>query len=562
MSGGGTGGARPLEPGLDLALGLGLLALFAIRVALPSESPAEAPARVEASLALRFDPLEEARELGDAVDNLEAGIPPQCYTRTGPRSNPCYACHTAAHDPNAANDWHLQQEYSFSPAGRSNHWTNLFVDRRAEIAAIGDDEVLRRVREDNYTPLRVALEGRPDYHGFVPDLDLSLGFRDDGLAADGSMWRAYSYKPFVGAFWPTNGSVGDAFVRLPAAFRQDPEGEVSEAIYKINLALLEAVVAGEPGVLRPTEPLDERAVAFDLDGDGTIATATGLRELPASYFGGAAGHPVRRGIYPAGAELLHSVRYLDPDAPGLAATRMKELRYARKVAELDRWAIQRAYEEEQDAREEGRLPRPTGSPEVGLRGEFGWQLQGFIEDADGRLRLQTAEEHRYCMGCHDGIGVTVDQTFSLPRKLPGARGWRYQDLAGVPDAPLAGQVEPEYLTYMRRVGAGDELRANDEMLARFFPGGELDEAAVRRAAPGGDRDLAWLLAPSRGRALALDKAYWLIVREQSFALGRDATIAPAANVHARIGESEAELAAARTPHLDGGLRLAWAAPSR
>ncbi len=239
------------------------------------------------------------------------------------------------------------------------------------------------------------------------------------------------------------------------------------------------------------------------------------------------------------------------------AARMKELRYARKVAELDRWAIQRAYEEEIDGREEGKAPRYTGSPEVGLRGDFGWQLQGFIEDAQGRLRLQTAEEHRACMGCHNGIGVTVDQTFSFPRKLPGARGWKYQDLRGVADAPLVGHADPEYLVYMRRVGGGDELRANAELLDRFFPQGTLDEQAVREAAPGGSRDLAWLLTPSRGRALALDKAYWLIVQEQSFVRGRDATLAPAVHVHRAIGASATELAAAGALFLDGGLHLVW-----
>ena len=44
------------------------------------------------------------------------------------------------------------------------------------------------------------------------------------------------------------------------------------------------------------------------------------------------------------------------------------------------------------------------------------------------------------------------------------------------------------------------LGGNDELAARFFPGGVLAEAEVRRAAKGGDRDLAWLLAPSRARA--------------------------------------------------------------
>ena len=77
----------------------------------------------------------------------------------------------------------------------------------------------------------------------------------------------------------------------------------------------------------------------------------------------------------------------------------------------------------------------------------------------------------------------------------GAAGWRHQDLRGLQDHPQAGHAEPEVLTYFRRVGGGDELRANTEILARFFPGGKLDEIEVRRAAPGGDRDLAWLLAP-------------------------------------------------------------------
>ena len=154
------------------------------------------------------------------------------------------------------------------------------------------------------------------------------------------------------------------------------------------------------------------------------------------------------------------------------------------------------------------------------------------------------------MGCHDGIGVTADQTFSFPRKLPGAAGWRYQDLRGIPDAPQVGHDEGEILTYFRRVGAGDELRANTELLARYFPGGRLDEAAVR-----GATDLAELLTPSRGRALALDKAYRAIVREQSFTHGRDAVLAPAINVHAHIDAERTPTAGAA--HLDGRLQLRW-----
>jgi hypothetical protein len=524
-----------------------------------------APARVQgATVASQwsvvgeaYDPFAAAR-VSTEVGNLEAAIPPQCYTQTGPRSNPCYACHTASHGPNAMHDWSLQQTYEFSDAGRINHWTNLFVDRRPAIAEIGDDEILNYVREDNFEPLRVALQGLDEFDNYVPEL--GRGFDDEGFARDGSGWRAYIFKPFVGAFWATNGSVGDAFIRLPAGFRRTAAGTESRAVYRVNLAIVAAAVASDPlraEVRWVSEPLDEMVVGHDLDGDGRIAEARAIVGLPPRYFGGAADEAVRRMVYPEGTEFLHSVRYLDPDAPGLFAARMKELRYARKVEALDRWATQRAYEEEHEARQEGRTPRYTGSPAVGLRGDFGWHLQGFIEDEAGRLRLQTAEEQRFCVGCHNGIGVTVDQTFSFPRQLPGARGWGVQTLAGMQDAPLAGHAEPEYLTYMRRVGGGDELRANAEMLAWFFPGGALDERAVRRAAIGGDRDLAWLLAPSRARALALNKAYRLVVREQSFVRGRDAVLAPAARVHRRIDGDDTELAAAGVLYMDGRLQLAW-----
>jgi hypothetical protein len=47
-------------------------------------------------------------------------------------------------------------------------------------------------------------------------------------------------------------------------------------------------------------------------------------------------------------------------------------------------------------------------------------------------------------------------------------------------------------------------------------------------------DISVLLFPSRERALTLNKAYRIIVDEQSFALGRDVTIAPARNVHRSI----------------------------
>ena len=539
---------RPLIPALALLVLVPLAAQ-----ALVDDPPTASPAAASPALPADPDPLAYARARRGQVDNLEAGIPPPCYTATGASSNPCWTCHTDSQAPNGMADWHLQQSYAFSATALDNRWHNLFVDRTAAIAAVRDQDILAYIRVDNYAPLRAALATRGDYHGYRPDLELARGFDDQGFARDDSGWRAYRYKPFPGAFWPTNGSAGDAFIRLPLAFRPDRE------TYRANLAILEASLASDPRIadadlVHPIEALDERRLGVDLDRDGDLSPGTAtLRGLPAHDLGDAAAIAVRRGLYPEGTEFLHSVRYVDPDRPDLLATRMKELRYMKKVQELDRWAMQAAYAREHDAREDGKLPRPRGSAELGLRGDLGWQLQGFIEDDAGRLRLQTDEEHRFCVGCHDGIGITADQTFSFPRKLPGAAGWRPQDLHGMPDAPQVGHQDGELLTYFRRVGAGDELRQNSELLARFFPGGRLDEPTVLAA-----HDLAELLAPSRARALALAKAYRAVVREQSFTRGRDAQLRPAEHVHRRVDPGQTPTTG--TPHLDGRLQLAWPSP--
>lgn len=509
------------------------------------------------------DPLRLAKRLAGKVANPEAAVPPLCYTKTDGISNPCWVCHTNSHGPNTRADAVLQEEYSFSETAQKNHYENLFVDRSAAIAAIADDEILAYIRQDNYSPLRNALTKRRGFEGYVPDLDFDKGFDERGFARDGSGYRALRYKPFPGMFWPTNGSTDDVFIRLPDAFRKDAQGNPSLDVYALNLSLLEAAIVSDPDipVTRlnvPIEPVDERHLQQDLDGDGTLSSdTTHVRILPKFYAGAASQVPIERGLYPRGVEFLHSVRYLDPDAPGFMAKRMKELRYARKVQSLDRWALLRAYEKAQDEKDEGRLPVYSGTALSGLRNDFGWQLQGFIEDKDGRLRLSTDEEHRFCMGCHSNLGVTVDQTFSFARKVPGKEGWRIQDIRGMPDAPQLGHTEPEVLEYLRRVGAGDELRANDEMLRRFFTTDQLIDTEVWRAAPGGDKDLAYLLLPSRERALMLDKAYRVLVRGQRFDLGRDAVVTPARNVHRQITNGSTELGKTHRIYRDGRLRLDW-----
>ncbi|MGH7889730.1 MAG: hypothetical protein ACRENF_04185, partial [Thermodesulfobacteriota bacterium] len=221
------------------------------------------------------------------------------------------------------------------------------------------------------------------------------------------------------------------------------------------------------------------------------------------------------------------------------------------------WAIIRNYEKEHNEKGEGVLPKFSGSPLVGLRNDFGWQLQGFIEDERGRLRLQTEEEHRFCMGCHSAIGVTVDQTFTLARKVPGLEGWRHQDPRGIADLPQSGHTEPEILTYFKRVTGGDEFRANDEILERFFPNGVLDEVEVRRAAKGGDKDITYLIFPSRERALLLNKSYMALVKRQKFELGRDSLTSPPVNVFREVKNGSTELNSTGRVFRDGSLWLDW-----
>lgn len=501
-------------------------------------------------------PLAYARTRGRRLDNREAPIPIQCYTKTAAVSNPCWTCHTASTYPNLRDDVDLQVEYSFSDYGRENRWTNAFVDRRDEIAAIGDDEILAWIRTDNYSPLRELLRGAMNEFAYGFDLDFAAGFGDDGFAKDGSHWRAFRYKPFPGAFWPTNGSTDDVIIRLPAPFREKDRVFVRE-IYLANLAIVEASIASAPQladaeVRWPSEPIDERIAGHDLDGDGSLAIAKQVRGLPTHYLGDAHEHPLERGTYPAGTELLHSVRYVDPDAPNLIATRMKELRWLRKERETMRERYFAIYDVEAQEKDEGRLPLYGGDAETGLLNAFGWRVQGYIEDEAGRLRLQSYEEHYACMGCHGSLGVTADSTFAFPRKIPGAEGWGWQDIAEIPDVPQLGHRDGEVKTYLERVGGGDELRANDEMIARFFERGKLDEAAL--AAP-----LAALVAPSRVRALQLDKAYLALVREQSFERGRDVLLAPPVDVHARIDEIPTGLAPANRVYRDGTIRLDWSA---
>ncbi|WP_111430590.1 hypothetical protein [Rhodobacteraceae bacterium DSL-40] len=524
-----------------------------------------------------------AQDLTSTVlKNRTAYIPPQCYTETedaaaGRAYNPCYTCHVRGRAPNYVNDSDLQLDYAFPAPALENPWTNLFVDRSAAIAATRDAEIDAYVAEDNYfdadggiTLARRLADLPPEWDyekdgawaGYIPDS--YFRFDDEGFdhAPDGTPtgWRAFAYMPLPSTFWPANGSTDDVLIRLPEIYRQDAAGTYDPEIYKINLAIAEALIKREDVAI---DPADERRLGLDLDKDGTLGTArqityawAPLEGIEMSWAGAAqaaqvAGKaPLAAGLFPLETEFLHTVRYIDVASGTVSlAPRIKEVRYGRKT----RWQTYADLEDGAlaEAKETVAFPDRTaqffGNLETGLGNGAGWRYQGFIEDADGALRPQTFEETVFCMGCHGGVGVTDDSAFAFPRKFAAetthARSWYHwsqKSLTGTPDQ-LRSDGRREILFYLAEAGAGDEFRSNDEIMSRAFtPGGEIDPAFAEAV----EKDVTVALYPSAERARALNVAYREIVREQSYTEGRDAVIRPARNVHERA-EQDAPTGVAR-----------------
>lgn len=493
-----------------------------------------------------------------AVYNREAIIPPMCYTRTEGKYNPCYVCHQ---DPikgreNTMGDGDLQAEYSFSDMGMKNHWQNLFDERSARVANISDDEILRWVGQDNYSELASRLS-QVGFKGWIPDLNNlqegAAAFDNDGFAKDGSHWVAFNYKPFPSTFWPTNGNTDDVMIRLAEEYRNNRNAEYSRDVYLANLAIVEANIKGLKEI--STLPIDEQQVGEDLDGDGRLATVRRITRLD-KYVGAARTHFLQAGTYPQGTEFLHTVRYLGIDEQdGIHhSRRMKEVRYMKKWVAHPLVAITEYYREEGYAKDEGLLPQYTNLRDHGLDNGMGWALQGFIEDRNGRLRVNTYEENLFCMGCHNSIGATIDKTFAFARKVDGAEGWGYINLRGMPDAPNVGESQGEILTYLERVGGGGEFRSNPEMQQRWFNAdGSVNSARVRNA-----NDVYALITPSRERALQLNKAYRVIVDDQDYIFGRDATVTPPKNVYREIDNHTAPTLPASSVY-KWDIRLDWQA---
>lgn len=511
------------------------------------------------------------------LQNEHAYIPSQCYTRTkddaGKVHNPCFSCHTEPLRPNYINDADFQLIYDFSLLPQTNRWTNLFKDRRAAIASISDSEIMDYVRTSNYFDSqgeiipRAKLTNVPsdwDYddngiwQGFVPDV--RFNFDKQGFDRDGqghlTGWRAFAYYPFLGTFWPTNGSTDDVMIRLPKPFRTNHEGKIDLKVYKTNLAIVEAMVKEKDVEIDPVD--EERMGGVDLDKDGQIGTASKitydwapLEQRFMWYVGQAlekqkAGKVhLAAGLYPEGTEFLHTVRYIDlNDADeNILSARMKEVRYARKnywvnYANLKEMAL--AEVKEKDAFPD-RLRTVRGNIEAGVSNGQGWVYAAMIEDSAGDLRPQTYEELVFCVGCHSGIGGNRDGIFSFHRKFdyPGAhqRGWYHWTQKGIKGTPERKRAdgEQEYAFYLKTNGAGDEFRGNQEVINKFFKAdGQLKPAMLEKLKD----DISTLLFASKTRAVKLNKAYREIVREQGFIYGRDATFAPVKNVHKDVPDGE------------------------
>jgi len=504
--------------------------------------------------------------------NEAAYIPPQCYTQTidaqNQVHNPCFACHIPSEEPNYINDGDLQLGYTFAEYANTNHWTNLFKDRSQAVAAISDQEMLDYVRSSNYSNvegeiiLAKTLAQVPsgwdfnqdgDWDGFIPDTYLNFdpeGFDHHPDTDAYTGWRAFAYAPFLGTFWPTNGSTDDVLIRLPEPFRNDINGNFDLTIYKTNLAIVEAMIKRVDVALE--EPYTENGTDLDKDGDayGTASQVTydwaPLQGIEMFYVGQArqaqdAGElHIAAGLYPEGTEFLHSVRYIDVDDQGetTLAARMKELRYARKTSWLTYSdLLDLILAEGKEKRDfPDRLRQVIGNVERGVSNDRGWIYQGFIEDRSGALRPQTYEESVFCVGCHGGIGATDDGIFAFSRKL-GAEAtnhgwyhWTQKGLSGQ-DEPLRSDQHYEYSFYLEQNGAGDEFRANAEVIDKFFDAtGQIRNEELEIL----HDDITHLLSPSRERALTLNKAYRVLVEEQSFAYGRDATVTPPVNVHQSV----------------------------
>ncbi len=516
--------------------------------------------------------LEEENNISydDIVNTRGAYITSMCYTKTkgestGSISNPCYSCHTKGKIPNYYNDTFLQKEYNFPVEVMKNPFTNLSKDRSSQVATLSDIMILNYVRESNYFSSEgdIVLEKKllSDWKGYRPDC--YFNFDDEGFDKDRdgqyTGWRAFRYYPFLGTFWPTNGSTDDVLIRLDTPFTQNEYQVFDKEVYALNLGIVEALVKQKD--INLPSGIDENLYGVDIDHNGILGVATHISASVQSYVGLAKSYLEEKnihlapGLFPENTEFLHSVRYLnwDEEKGHIAlSARMKELRYAKKYVWKSYGEIQRAAESEFKESlaldsSEAKIALFRGNYEEGLKNEIGWIYQGFIEDKQGKLRPQTHEETIGCMGCHSHLGATTDSTFAFARKFEGTlkeqndygwNHWSQKGLSGIKE-PLAEYInhgqQYEYSFYLQNNHSGNEFRNNDEVKDKFFDAnGSMKEDMIEKL----HDDISLLLYPSKERALELNKGYKSMVEEQSYVYGRDANVKPMENVYNEIEEEQ------------------------
>lgn len=467
--------------------------------------------------------------------NQAAFIPSQCYVKTevaGKTFNTCYTCHTDSKAPNFMNDADTQLEYGFNKYARRNRWSNLFVDRSEQVAAMKDADIQQYVRTSNYLKdgeliLAKTLSNLPEswdsndnkvWDGYQPDS--YFNFDEEGFDRDPkggyTGWRSFVYVPFPGGFIPAAGSADDVLIRLPNIYRQTDKEKFDLETYKLNLSIVESLIKQED-VHIPV--VDETKWGVDLDRNGKLEKASLIKFKSNAVDGSGMDYVGRAGLlqkngavqlaaglYPKGTEFLHSVRYLDTkNGSVVMAPRMKELRYTKKVGWAsvvfhDQFALAEAQERELFPEQ---IPAVTGDHEKGVLNGLGWRFQGFIEGKDGALRPQNYEEHVFCVGCHSAIGALHDSTFSFGRKHNGyEQGWTSWNKYS-PAIIFADEVvQDKFQDYLSTAGGPTDF--SDKTIYKNY--------TVEN------------LLPKENAVWEMNKAYKVIVEEQSFVKGRDATI--------------------------------------
>lgn len=552
----------------------------------------------------------QAPLVGEHIDrtlfpNPYAHIPAQCYTETaGGAQNACQFCHTdgladrrfgnnAPQGGASAFIGDLTEEYAFAALGHPfvangsiNPWSNTLRPEtlRAKLAEIGAEpqewDIAARIRQDNWSAAHARRPGdmrvwdsgaAGDPFRLFPALNpADLPADDDGfvrsaggegaLFADASGaitgWRAINFAPY-GIFTPLTGSVSGIYIRLPQTFMRDAEGRFDLATYAANLELV------------------WRAVSDNLGPDD-----------PQVYLGAAADASVQPGLYPLGTEFAHPLHYVDLAAdgsesapsrfPGARAQRVKEIRYSYKIRRFDPEYGAPTLKEES-------APVYVNRAEGWIDNGAGWILAGWIEDSDGALRPQTPSELTQCVGCHSGhmpqpetggyadfqsgVGVTVDSSWALPRKFPGALGWGEMDAMGYrptletggvgatsrPDPYNRSMAKGEFAHFLETVvgvslygdmpasveaylaervraarGYSADWPALDTESAETYLASQKQRAALLRelTANGGHLDADGNLAgvflyPAADAALEAARRYGMVVASQSYDVGKD-----------------------------------------